>query len=162
VDDVRFSRIEPNELRAWNLRRSEYKTQYHIPSNDRITTFSWGHFGLLKTWSVYSKFSLSLVQKYIILLYVSTRNVGQCPTNGRPAEYRWRPLFNGAKFGWRRLLECCAVTLPRRETRWNLQGCPKLTKRSQPLVGRSSPYYGDMWKRYWCLTSFFSDCQCIS
>jgi len=27
----------------------------------------------------------------------STRNVGQ--RNGRPAEYRWRPLFNAAKFG---------------------------------------------------------------
>jgi len=26
----------------------------------------------------------------------------QC--DGRHAEYRWRPLFNAAKFGWRRLL----------------------------------------------------------
>ena len=75
--------------------------------------------------------------------------------DGRPAEYSWRPLFNAAKFGWRPLLECHAVTLPRRETRWNLQGCPKLMKRSQPLVGRSSPYYGDMWRRYCSLTSFF-------
>jgi len=78
--------------------------------------------------------------------------------DGRPAEYRWRPLFNAAKFGWRPLLECRAVTLPRGETRWDLQGCPKLTKRSQPLVGQSSPYYQDMWRRYCCLTSFFSDC----
>jgi len=77
---------------------------------------------------------------------------------GRPAKYRWRPLFNAAKFGWRPLLECRAVTLPRHETRWNLQGCPKLANRSQPLVGRSSPYYEDMWRRYRCLTSFFSDC----
>ena len=75
--------------------------------------------------------------------------------DGRPAEYRWRPLFNAAKFGWRPLLECRAVRLPRRETRWNLQGCPKLTKRSQLLVGRSSPYYQDMWRRYCCLTIFF-------
>ena len=30
--------------------------------------------------------------------------------DGRPAEYRWLPLFNAAKFGR-------AVTLPRRETR---------------------------------------------
>ena len=36
-----------------------------------------------------------------------------------------------------------------------LAGCPKLTKRSQPLVGLSSPYCGDMWRRYCCLTSFF-------
>ena len=75
--------------------------------------------------------------------------------DGHPAEYRWRPLFNAAKYGWRPLLECHAVTLPRRETRWNLQGCPKLANRSQPLVGRSSPYYQDMRRRYCCLTSFF-------
>ena len=39
--------------------------------------------------------------------------------DGRPAEYRWRPLFNATKFGRRPLLECRAVTLPRRETRLN-------------------------------------------
>jgi len=75
--------------------------------------------------------------------------------DGRPAEYRWRPLFNAAKFAWCPLLECRAVTLPRRETRWNLQVCPILANRSQPLVGRSSPYYQDMWRRYRRLTSFF-------
>ena len=75
--------------------------------------------------------------------------------NGRPVEHRWRRLFNAVKFGWRPLLECRAVTLPRREARWNYLGCPKLTKRSQPLVGLSSPYCVNMWKRYCCLTSFF-------
>ena len=55
----------------------------------------------------------------------------------------------------RLILECRAVTLPRRETRWNFQECPKLMKRSQPLVSRSSPYCKDMWRRYCCLTSFF-------
>ena len=75
--------------------------------------------------------------------------------DGRPAEYRWRPLFNAAKFGWRPILECRAVTLPIRETCWNFQGCPKLPHRSQPLIGRSSPYCGNMWRRYCCLTSFF-------
>ena len=25
--------------------------------------------------------------------------------DGRPAEYRWRPLFNAAKFGWRPLVD---------------------------------------------------------
>jgi len=137
--------------------------------------------------------------------------------DGRPAEYRWRPLLNAAKFRWRPLLECravtlpiigehktwtqsefctwqnsvtgkeprkcihsvraqetnkhrakfaclllsdvAAVTLPRRETRWNLLGCPKLVNRSQPLVGRSSPYCEDMSARYCCLTSIFSDCR---
>jgi len=77
------------------------------------------------------------------------------PPDGRPAKHRWRPLFNAAKFGWCSLLDCCAVTLPRRESRWNWLGCPKLPDRSQPLVGRSSPYCWDIWRRYCCLTSFF-------
>ena len=34
-------------------------------------------------------------------------------------------------------------------------GVPKLLDRSQPLVGSSSPYCGDLWRRYCCLTSFF-------
>ena len=40
---------------------------------------------------------------------------------------------------------------------FNLQGCPKLPNRSQPLVARSLSYYEeeDMWRRYRCLTSFF-------
>jgi len=50
---------------------------------------------------------------------------------------------------------CRAVTLPRRETSWNLQGCPKLVNQSQPLVGWSSPYCEDMRRRHCCLTSFF-------
>ena len=33
-------------------------------------------------------------------------------------------------------------------------GYPKLVNRSRPLVGRSSPYCGDMWRTYCCLTSF--------
>jgi len=76
--------------------------------------------------------------------------------DGRPAEYRWHPLFNAANFGWCPLLQCRAVTLPRHETRWNLQGCPKLPDRSQPLVDRSSPYYGTSGGDIaCCLTSFF-------
>jgi len=75
--------------------------------------------------------------------------------DGQPAEYRWHPLFNAAKFGWRPILQCRAVTLPRCKTRWNLQWCPKLTKRSQALVGQSLPYCGNMWRRYCCLTNFF-------
>jgi len=81
--------------------------------------------------------------------------------DGRPAKYRWRPLFNAAKFRWHPVLDCRAVTLPRRETHWNYLGCPKLTKWSQPLVGRCSWYCKDMWGRYCCLTSFFSDCRYV-
>jgi len=89
-----------------------------------------------------------------------TRMWANAQRDGRPVEYRWRPLFNTAQFGWRPLLECRTVTLPRRETRWNLLGCPKLANRYQSLAGQSSPYYEDMWRRYCCLTSF-SDCRCM-
>jgi len=64
-------------------------------------------------------------------------------------------LCSTPQFGWRPLLECCAVMLPSCETRWKYPGCPKLPNQSQPLVGRSSPYCEDMWRRYCCLTSFF-------
>jgi len=86
---------------------------------------------------------------------IKTRMWANVQRDGRPAEYRWCSLLNAAKFGWRPLLECRAVTMPRRESRSNLQGCPKLANRSQPLGGRSSPHYKDMWGRYRCLTSFF-------
>jgi len=90
-----------------------------------------------------------------LVFYILLEMWANAQRDGRPAEYRWRPLFNAAKFGWRPLLECRAVTLPRRETRWNLQGCPKLPDRFQPLVGWSSLYCGDTCRRYCCLTSFF-------
>ena len=38
----------------------------------------------------------------------------------RRAEYRWRPLFNAAKF----LLDCRALTLPKRETVEICRGAP--------------------------------------
>jgi len=37
--------------------------------------------------------------------------------DGRPAEYRWRPVLDVAKFGSCQLLECRAVTLPIGERR---------------------------------------------
>ena len=64
--------------------------------------------------------------------------MGQCPT--------WWSTPQSLADAVTPTTRCRAVTLPRRETSWNLQGCPKLTNRYQPLVGRSSPYYEDMWR----------------
>jgi len=44
--------------------------------------------------------------------------------DGRPAEYRCSALCSTPQFVWHPLLECRAVTLPRRETRWNYLGAP--------------------------------------
>jgi len=65
-----------------------------------------------------------------------------------------------AKFGWFPLSDVDAVTKSRRKTPWNLLGCCKLTNRSQPLVGRSSPYCEKMLGRCCCLTTF-SDCRYV-
>ena len=67
--------------------------------------------------------------------------------DGSLAEYTWRRLFNAAVW-------LCSNAAKTRNP-LKLAGCPKLTKRSQPLVGRSTPYCKDMWGRYCCLTSFF-------
>ena len=58
-----------------------------------------------------------------------------------PFKEQWTNVGRGILFPWCSLL--------------NLQGCPKLSNRSQPLVGQSSPYYEDMWRGYCCLTIFF-------
>jgi len=86
-----------------------------------------------------------------------TRNVGQCPTWWPPCQIQAAPSVQRRKV-WlmpTSRVPCRAVTLRRRETHWNLQGCLKLANRSQPVVGWSSPYYEDMWRRYCCLTNFF-------
>ena len=73
---------------------------------------------------------------------MTTRMWANVQRDGRPSECRWRPLSKAANFGWRPLLECRAVTLPRRELRWNLLGCPKRASKSQMLVRRSLPLWG--------------------
>jgi len=70
--------------------------------------------------------------------------------DGRPAEYRWRPLFNAAKL----LLECRAVMLQDAKPVEICRGGSNSPNRYQPLVSRSSPYCEDMWERYCCLTNF--------
>jgi len=62
-----------------------------------------------------------------------TRMWANAQRHGHLAKYRWHPLFNATKFGWRSILECRAVTLPRCETL----------------------------ARYCCLTSFFPDCRYV-
>ena len=78
----------------------------------------------------------------------------QC--DGRPAEYRWRPLFNAAV--WltpTTRVRCSNTAKARNPLKFAGVGCPKLRNRSQLLVGWSLPYHEDMWGRYCCLRSFF-------
>jgi len=58
--------------------------------------------------------SLTIARSTVLWqLHSSTRMWANAQHDGRPAKYRWRRLFNAAKFGWRPLLQCRAVTLPR-------------------------------------------------
>ena len=78
--------------------------------------------------------------------------------DGRPAEQRWRPLSNAAKFGWRPLLDCRTVTLPRRNTAEIWWGAPNPPIVLSRYCAWCSPHCGDIWRTYFCLTSIFSDC----
>ena len=91
----------------------------------------------------------------------TTRMWANAQRDGRPAEYRWRPLFNAAMFGWCPLLECRAVTLPRHETHWYYLGCLKLPDRSQPLVGRKFTILWGHLEEILLHNKLFSDCQYV-
>ena len=49
--------------------------------------------------------STRCASKYTMVNYNVTRMWANAQPDGRPAEHRWRPLFNAAKFGWRPLLD---------------------------------------------------------
>jgi len=74
--------------------------------------------------------------------------------DSRPAEYRWRPLFNAAVWLTPTTRLPCS-NAAKMQNPLKFAGCPKLANRSQPLVGRSSPYCTAVYGRYCCLTSFF-------
>jgi len=73
--------------------------------------------------------------------------------DGRLAEYRWRPLFSAAVWLTPTTGVPCSNAAKTRNP-LKLDGVhhppPKLPDRSQPLVGRSLPYW-----RHCCWTSFF-------
>ena len=97
----------------------------------------------------------NLLNQAQMLKQKQTRNVGQCPTRFRPAEYRWSPLFNAAVW----LTPTTSVPYSNAaKTRKPLKftGVPQTRQRiSAVSIGRSSPYCGDMWRTYRCFTSFF-------
>jgi len=63
--------------------------------------------------------------------------------DGRPTEHRWRPLFNAAKFGWRSLLYCCAVTL-HAKTRRPLK-FEEVPQTGKPISVASMPKFTILW-----------------
>jgi len=78
--------------------------------------------------------------------------------DGRFAEYRWRHMFNAAKFGRRPLYRVPCSNTAKTQNPLKFAGVPQTLEPISAVVGllgRSSPYYEDMWRRYCCLTSLF-------
>ena len=65
-----------------------------------------------------------------------------------------------AKFGWLPMSRRSCSNEGKTRIPLKFAGVPQQPNRSQPLVGRRSPYCEDMWRRYCCLTIFF-DCRCM-
>ena len=85
-----------------------------------------------------------------------TRNVGQCPTWWPPCRMLVTRSVQCRKHWLASTTRVPCSNAAKTRNPLKFAGCPKVANRSQPLVCRSSSYYQDMWRRYCCLTSFFS------
>ena len=90
-----------------------------------------------------------------VMCFIINQNVGQCPTWWSPCRTQVAPSVQRRKVWLTPTTRCRAVTLPRRETSWNLHGCPKLPNRSQPLVGPKFAILCDHVEDIFLLKSFF-------
>ena len=61
--------------------------------------------------------------------------------DGRPAEYRWRPLFNAAKFGWRPLLECRNAAKMRNPLKF-----AGVSQTPEPISAVGGPKFAILWR----------------
>jgi len=94
-------------------------------------------------------------------MQTTTRMWANAQRDGRPAEYRWRPLFNAAKFGWRPLVECHAVTLPKMQNPLKFAGVPQTR---QQISARSGPKFTILQghvQEILLFNKFFSDCRYV-
>jgi len=64
-----------------------------------------------------------------------------------------------AMIGWPPSSDAGSATKPRHKNMLKFAGVPQTFLPVSAISGPSSPYCEDMWRRYWCLTSFFSDCR---
>jgi len=84
------------------------------------------------------KYAKLFLQQWRHEYKLTTRMWANAQRDGHPAEYRWRPLFNAAKFDWCPLPECRAVTLPKGAKTRNplkLAGMPQTNKQISAASG---------------------------
>jgi len=74
--------------------------------------------------------------------------------DGRPAEYRWPPLFNATVWLTPTTRVPCSNAAKTRNP-WKFAGVPQTNETMSAASGPKLTYCGDMWRRYCSLTSFF-------
>jgi len=82
--------------------------------------------------------------------------------DGRPVEYRWRPPFNAAKFGWRPVLECRSVTLPiiyKTRNPLKFAVVPQTRQRISAVSGPKFTILRGHVQEVLLFKTFFSDCR---
>jgi len=72
---------------------------------------------------------------------LNTGSVHRAKLNVEPSSIQW--MTGTAE-------RICAKFTQKTRNPLKFAGVPQTNERSQPLVGRSSPYYEDMWRRYCC------------
>ena len=81
--------------------------------------------------------------------------MGQCPTCWSPCRILVAPCVQRHKVWLTPTTRVPCSNAAKTRNPLKFAGVPKLPDRSQPLVGLSSPYCGNLWRRYCCLTIFF-------
>jgi len=82
--------------------------------------------------------------------------------DGRPAGYRWRAVQRRKVWLAPNTGVPC-INAAKTRNPLKLAGVPQtIPDRSQPLVDRSSPYCGDMWRIYCCLIIFPIVATCLN
>jgi len=111
----------------------------------------WNWFEFVMIWFVIicdlnkSQVSVMAMLAGIVRYQINTRMWANAQRDGRPAKHRWRPLFNAAVWLTPTTRVPCSSAAKTRNP-LKLTGGLKFANRSQPLVGRSSPYceaYGE-------------------
>jgi len=80
--------------------------------------------------------------------------------DGRPAEYRWRPLFNAANLADAHYYMPCS-NAAKTQNQLKFGGVPQTNERSQPLVGRKFTILWRHLEDILLLNKFFSDCRYV-
>ena len=110
--------------------------------------------------------------EWVVLLHVcalllhqteinSTRMWADAQRDGRPAEYRWRPLFNTTKFGWRPLLEYHAVNVAKTRKLSKFAGVSQTNETISAASGPKFTILSGHVEEVLLFNKFFSDCRYV-